>query len=173
MNYSEIIQQLNNASGFDLYRLKQALGKMLDDPRYIAEVKKRVRVGDAIRYFSARHNKEIQANVIKFNPTQIEVMHLDDGEHWLIPYTSVNLYQVDARIHENNKKGLTRNEVAIGDRVGFVGSRDGIERYGEVIRLNPKTITMLVGDVQWRVGYTLLFKIIGETMEQLTVLDPA
>ncbi|ENO86372.1 hypothetical protein [Thauera aminoaromatica] len=43
------------------------------------------------------------------------------GQRWLIPYAAINPDGADVDIREKPRQGLGRNEVAIGDRVGFVG----------------------------------------------------
>lgn len=56
--------------------------------------------------------------------------------------------------------GLAKSQVRVGDRVGFE-ARAGDLLYGEVIRLNRKTVTLEVeGEGQWRVAYSLLFPVI-------------
>jgi hypothetical protein len=56
--------------------------------------------------------------------------------------------------------GLDKSQVGVGDRIGFE-ARDGEILYGEVIRLNPKTVTVAVeGGGQWRVAYSYLFPVI-------------
>jgi hypothetical protein len=55
---------------------------------------------------------------------------------------------------------LDKSQVRVGDRVGFE-SREGEVLYGEVVRLNRKTVTMMVdGGGKWRVAYSLLFPVI-------------
>ena len=44
MDYSEIINTLNKASGFELFRIKSAIEQMLDDPNSIAEIKQHLRI---------------------------------------------------------------------------------------------------------------------------------
>ena len=59
------------------------------------------------------------------------------------------------------REGLGRNEVAVGDTVGFF-DRDGNERYGKVTRLNQKkTVTLDCDNGKWRVPYKFLFKSSG------------
>ncbi|KIN92336.1 MULTISPECIES: hypothetical protein [Thauera] len=67
------------------------------------------------------------------------------GQRWLIPYAAINPDGADVDIREKPRQGLGRNEVAIGDRVGFVG-RDQQVRSGCVIRLDDKTVTLDVED---------------------------
>ena len=68
-----------------------------------------------------------------------------------------------------------RNEVAVGDVVGFL-DRDHQQRSGRIVRLNDKTVTLRCGQQQWRVSYALLHRVVdssafsGETLE-LEVLD--
>ena len=35
MNFSEVINSLNSASAFDLYRMRAAIDRVLDDPRWM------------------------------------------------------------------------------------------------------------------------------------------
>lgn len=46
----------------------------------------------------------------------------------------------------------------MADQVGFLDG-DGNERYGQVVRLNPKTVTLDSGESKWRVAYSFLFKV--------------
>ena len=68
---------------------------------------------------------------------------------------------MDVNIGQPHKQGLTKNELRIGEHVGFVDN-NGIEHTGEVIRLNQKTVTITNHQAQmsWRVSYALLHKII-------------
>jgi hypothetical protein len=54
--------------------------------------------------------------------------------------------------------------------VGFK-DRHGLERFGQVIKLNPKTASVQIGAMRWRVGYSLLVPVIdghlAEGMEAL------
>ena len=43
MDYSRFLEELEQASLFDLYRLQVAIGHQLDDPRRIQEIKKRIK----------------------------------------------------------------------------------------------------------------------------------
>jgi len=49
------------------------------------------------------------------------VLDTATGQRWLIPYAAINPDGADVDIREKPRQGLGRNEVAIGDRVGFVG----------------------------------------------------
>ncbi|MEM9161578.1 MAG: hypothetical protein AAGC54_00725 [Cyanobacteria bacterium P01_F01_bin.4] len=170
MNYSDIVQALDSATGFDLYRLSHAIRRMLDDPRRITEVKRRLHPGDQVEYFDASENRIVKARLLKFQRTRVLVENLEDKEEWSIPYYALNIYGADTSITESVKEGLGRNEVSVGDRVGFF-DRDGHERYGLVKRLNPKTVTLDCGGSKWRVAYSFLFKVVDLAAEQVDVVD--
>jgi len=45
VNYSKILEELNNASLFELYRLEQAIRRNLEDPVRIRKIKDLLKVG--------------------------------------------------------------------------------------------------------------------------------
>ena len=132
---------------------------MLEDPKRITEVKRRLHAGDTVEYLDPVKNRIIPARLIKFQRTKVLVENLEDGEKWSIPYYALNIHGADTSITENVKEGLGRNEVAVGDQVGFF-DRDGNERYCKVIRLNQKTVTLDCNKQKWRVAYSFLFKVL-------------
>ena len=90
----------------------------------------------------------------------------DDGRRWLISYAAVNLDGTDVQIREQPKQGLGRNEVAVGDMVGFL-DREQRQRSGQVVRLNDKTVTLSCDRQQWRVAYGLLHRVVeSDVIEQ-------
>ncbi|MEM7538167.1 MAG: hypothetical protein AAF639_38720 [Chloroflexota bacterium] len=173
MNYSQLTNALNQASAFDLFRLRAAITRMLDDPQRIAEAKKHLRIGDVIEYFDNDENRPIKARLTKLQRVKATVENLHDGKTWIIPIYMINIHAVDTEIVEERSRGLGRNEVAIGDKIGFIGSRDRVERHGVVIRLNQKTVTLDCGDVQWRVPYSMLFKIVEQPEAEQPETEPA
>jgi transcription termination factor Rho len=161
MDYSRILEELARASLFDLYRLQIAIGHQLDDPRRIQEIKRQLKPGQEIAYFDDQANKLVQAQVVSLKRTRLLVENRDDHQRWSVPFCSVNLAGVDTDIRSPaNQHGLDKSQLKIGDQVGF-RDRKNNELYGQVIRLNRKTATVLVGDAsKWRVAYSLLFPIL-------------
>lgn len=45
MNFSAVLEALNSASAFELYRLRVAINRKLDDPKWIEAIRWRLRVG--------------------------------------------------------------------------------------------------------------------------------
>lgn len=160
MNYSELIQLLDKASAFDLYRLRTALDNMIDDPKRLIEVKAALRLGQQVQYYDAGENKIHNVIVERIKLTRVVVRHCDNNKRWDIPLCAINVYGGDITISEQQKPGLTKNELQVGETVGFV-DQTGIEHSGKVIRLNQKTVTIDDrGMGSWRVSYSLLHKVI-------------
>lgn len=76
----------------------------------------------------------------------------------------------DVQIREQPRQGLGRNEVAIGDAVGFL-DRNQQHRSGRIIRLNDKIVTLLCGQPQWRVAYAYLHRVMDIDSEEQNVLE--
>ena len=177
MNFSETIASLNSASAFELFRLRAAIDRVLDQPGWMDAVRSRLRVGQAIQYFDPGANHSQQGQVLELRRKQAVVLDLATQKRWLISYAAINLDGADVEIREKPRQGLGRNEVGIGDVVGFVG-RDHQQRSGQILRLNDKTVTLLCGRQQWRVAYGLLHRVVdgssssGEQLELDVLPDP-
>jgi len=154
MDFAAVLQALNQASGFELYRLRAAIDRVLADPKWIRAVQSQLRIGQEINFFDARANKLLTAEVLDFRKKEVLVRQLDTDERWLIAYTCINLDGADVRIREQTPHGLSPQSVAVGDTVGFL-DRDQQQRSGKIIRLNEKTVTLLSNGQKWRVGYGL------------------
>lgn len=178
MNFSAVLDALNHASAFELYRLRFAIDRKLDDPAWAIAVRSRLHVGQEIEYFSPRENLVQRARIDEFRRKQVAVTDLPDGKRWLIEYNAINIDGIDVEIREQTRKGLGRNEVRVGDTLGFI-DRNGHERSGVVLRLNNKTVSMQVGAQQWRVAYPLLHRVVDaipgtavDLLQQATLLLP-
>ena len=173
MDYSNIMAELEGASLFDLYRLSVAIGKELDDPNRIAQIKAMINEGDVITYFEDSQNKLVQAKVLEIKRTRVLVQNLHDMKKWNIPFYMVNIEDVDTDItHPTKPKGMNRNELKIGDFVGFRSKHNKNVR-GQVMRLNPKTVTLFVEpDEKWRVSYSMLYPIVdGQTAQERKFIE--
>ena len=159
MNYSEIVTSLNSASAFDLFRLRAAIDRVLDEPRWMQSVQVRPKVGQEVQYFDPQANALKQGRLLEMRRKQAVILDTQDARRWLISYAAINLEGADVQIRENKLKGLGRNELALGDVVGFV-DRDQNHRSGKVIRLNDKTVSLQCGPTQWRVAYALLHRVV-------------
>ncbi|MEA3341551.1 MAG: hypothetical protein U9R15_16425 [Chloroflexota bacterium] len=160
MDYSRIIEELQQASSFDLYRLRVAINQQLESPQRIKEIKSRLKPGQTITYFDSAENRLIEAKVIKLKRTRLLVQNEHDQQRWNIPFYHVNLDSVDTDITLSTKMGLDRNQLKVGDKIGF-RDRQNNDVYGTVIRLNRKTATISTDDhTKWRVGYGGLYLVL-------------
>ena len=163
MNYSEILQLLQQASSFDLYRLEVAISRQLESPERILAIRNQLHIGQAIEIFNEGDNKSEKATIRKFNPTSVAITLVEDQARWRVPYYWINLEGADVNLKNTAKKGIEKNALSIGDTVGF-RSRDGHEIYGKIIRLNPKTVTLKTAQGEWRVAYALLFPVVDSSV---------
>ena len=169
MNFSDVLKALNQASAFELYRMRAAINRVLDEPRWLLAIQSRFQIGQPIEYFDAQANKLRHGKLLELRRKQAVVLDQDDGKHWLIPYVAINLDGSDVEIREQSIQGLGRNEVAVGDVVGFI-DRNQQQRSGQVIRLNDKTVTLLCAQQQWRVAYAFLHRVVdSDTIERKVI----
>ncbi len=169
MNYSAVLEALNTASLFDLYRLREAIQKQLEDPERLDAIKRQCRVGQRITWFDSAENRLVEAEILALKQTRVAVRNLVDGKRWTIPLFFINLQDVAVDITPS-RAGVDRNTLKVGDLVGFQ-DRQGHERYGKVTKLNRKTAGVEVGDTHWRVAYELLSAIIDGESATEHVID--
>ena len=170
MNFSETIATLNSASAFELFRLRAAIDRVLDQPGWMDAVRSRLRVGQAIQYFDAAANRSQQGQVLELRRKQVVVLDLATQKRWLISYAAINLDGADVEIREKPRQGLGRNEVATGDMVGFM-DRNHQQRSGRILRLNDKTVTLMCGQQQWRVAYGFLHRVVDGSASSGELLE--
>ena len=164
MDYTKLLNELDDATLFDLHRLRVAINLELDNPKRIREVKRMINIGDQISYFEDNENRLIQAEVIESKRTRLLVKNHHDKKLWNIPFYMINTENVAADISHSAKTiGLSRQEVKIGDWVGFRNDNLNQNIRGKIIRINPKTVSVLVEPNQkWRVSYSMLYRIVDE-----------
>jgi len=170
VNYSEVVKSLSNASAFDLYRMRAAIDRVLDEPRWMQSVQVRLKVGQDVEYFDPQANALRRGKVLEMRRKQAVVLDMNDARRWLISYAAINLDGSDVQIRESKAQGLGRNEVAIGDVVGFV-DRDQNQRTGKIIRLNDKTVSLQCGGVQWRVAYAFLHRVVDADIRDQDTIE--
>ncbi len=165
MDYTAIIAELNNASLFELYRLNVAIHQQLNDPNKLNLIKNYLTVGQLISYFDQTENRLLEATILKLKRNQVLVKNQHDGVEWNIPYYFINIDNLDTNINLKEKQKTNKNHIKVGDHVCFK-DKQGNELFGEVIKLNPKTASISVGNAKWRVAYSLLSPIISVDVEE-------
>ncbi len=174
MDYMQILHELESASVFDLWRLNVAIGNMINDPKRYQWIKSQLQPGQVVQYFEADENRLIDAEVIEVKRTHAWVRNIHDGVKWDIPFYMFNIEGADTDIHVNRERGkLNRNNLKVGDHVGWISSKTGQEMYGDVIKLNPKRAKVLVENHHtWTVSYSLLFPVMdGDTTKEGLLIE--
>ena len=160
MDYNAILNELNNASLFELYRLNVAIGRQLDDRNRLNLIKNQLKIGQLINYFDEKENRLIEATVVELKITKLIVKNQHDGVLWNIPYYCLNIDDSNTDIQNTSSQKIDRNNLKVGDDVCFKDKK-GNELFGQVTKLNSKTAGILVGQAKWRVAYTLLSPVIN------------
>ncbi len=171
MDYSKLIEELKQASLFDLHRLHVAIGQQLENPQRIKEIKNRLRLGQIVSYFDWRENRLIDAEIIKFKRTNVSVRHLHNNERWSVPLYSINMENVDTDIQTPSGQGVEKSQLKVGDMVRYQ-DRQNRDVYGEVIKLNQKTATVVITTGEkWRVYYSNLHLVIDGVQSSPNLIE--
>jgi len=158
MNYTNILQELEEASLFDLNRLRAAIDNEMDNPHRIEKVKQALRIGQEITWFDDSTNKLEKAVIHKFTNTRCDVKNISDGQRWRILYASINIDNADVSIESNQKFGIKKSALRVGDIVSFLDKEHKLQ-FAKVQKLNPKTAGVITMEgMQWRVSYGSLSK---------------
>ena len=165
LNYAQLLEALNQASTFDLFRLNAMIDRELESSERIDRIKAMLTIGQKLSYFDSDSNSLRDCEVLQLRPKRAVVLKFVDGRRWAIPYYMLNLEGVDVRINHETQQGLSRHSIAVGDLLGFKDKR-GEEHFGHVLRLNTKSVTLRVAQGQWRVAYSLLYRVLDGQAEQ-------
>ncbi|CAE6871027.1 hypothetical protein R69658_08151 [Paraburkholderia aspalathi] len=159
----DILDSLRQAPSAELYRLYLTIGKMLDDPRRILEVRQRLHIGMTVRYVGDNlMGPPLEGAITELRHTQVVVQDSLTRRRWAVLYAAIIPDMTAAPIQTEAPPPRPRpEELFIGDTVGFTDKHLN-ERVGTVVRLNSKTASIAVTDSEghWRVSYGLLRKIV-------------
>jgi plastocyanin len=146
----------------------------MESTQRIEKVKRGLRVGQTITWFDTETHQLVKSEILKLNKLRCLVKNLEDGKKWNIVYASINTEDVDIEINMNQKYGVKKSELRIGDTVTYV-SKSNVQTFGTVVKLNPKTAGIKTVDgTDWRVPYELLKKSVdieGEIIHKQLVGD--
>jgi hypothetical protein len=170
MNIQAIFQELQTANDFELFRLKAAIEKLLEDPERINTLRKKMVVGMQLDYFNEVENRSIACELIEIKRTRATVREIETGQRWTIPFHYLNLDHITTKLVVNNKRGMSKAELHIGLTVGFVNSQNNQDYIGQVVKLNPKRAVLLVSNEKWQVPYQMLFPIIHSELDNNSTL---
>ena len=159
MNYTHLLNELNKASSFDLYRLYEAIGNELDNHQRILNIKQKLQIGMDLSYFYHVENRLVTVKLLEMRKKNVVVLDKNENNRIIIPYYMLNFDGIDIDIHECKNEMLTANMLKVGDCLGF--DKNGENIVGIVKRINHKTVTIetKTDHHQWRVGYSHLYRV--------------
>ena len=166
MSLQSVFEQLESASDFELFRIKAAIEKVLDDPQRSRALKQKIEVGMTVDYFCTERNKPIACTVLKVRRSRVSIRELETGKGWSLPFYFLNLDHIDTQVVSSKTTGISKAELSIGQTVGFISSRDGKEYIGQVAKINPKRAVILIDNTAWTVPYSMLFAVITSEVER-------
>ena len=172
VEYDQLVAFLRNASLHEIYRISTAIERELDNPQRILAVKAKIREGDYVEYFDCKTNVLTRARVLKKQQKKVLVQNCDDMRHWVLPYYWLKIDSREFNFRNPDKKGLHKNELSVGQWVGFTSSRNGDTVVGRVKRLNQKTVSLTTAQgAGWLVSYSVLYTIIDGEADKLAPRD--
>jgi len=156
MDYTHIIEELDKATLFDLYRLQVAINSELDSHKRIQKVKNSLQIGEEITWLDETTNRLEKAVVRKILKTRCEIRNSCDNKIWRILFASINLDNKEVDIKSMQKIGVKKSALRVGDFVSFKDNEHKI-RFAKVVKLNSKTAGVVTMESEnWRVSYDSL-----------------
>jgi len=64
-NFSDALKALNQASAFEFYRMRAAIDRVLDEPRWLLAIQSRLQIGQRVEYFDAQTNSLKRGQVLE------------------------------------------------------------------------------------------------------------
>ncbi|MEC5159249.1 hypothetical protein ACFDR9_003280 [Janthinobacterium sp. CG_23.3] len=86
MNFSDVLKVLNEASAFELFRMRAAISVALDEPARLQAIQARLQAGQSVEYFDARANAQRIGTILELRRKTALIVDRDDGKRWLIDY---------------------------------------------------------------------------------------
>ncbi len=159
LNQSELLDLINKTPLIELYQMRATIDRALNDPNRLNKIKRNLKVGQAVRFFSGKENRFIQATVSEINNTRVRVVNDMDGQRWAVPLFMIDIDNAEGSVTSASTT-VDRMTLKVGEKVGFM-SKQGNDLYGIVTKLNPKTAEVkLESGERWRVQYDLLFYVL-------------
>lgn len=89
-----VLDALQRASSLELFQLRSAIDRMLDDPMRILAIRKALHVGQTVRFSDGRDGRMRAGKVAKMTETRVTVVADAPRELWTVPYAAIEPPQV-------------------------------------------------------------------------------
>lgn len=155
-DWQQIIDSLYLASDRELVRLRVAIDAILLDPQRIAEIRRRLSIGQLVHYLSERQSRVNNGRIVELMADRVLIEAADQKLRWL-HYASIQLDPPVARAAAPSRDGGAA--FAVGDRVSFE-DRDFVHRFGVIKRINRKSATVQRENGALRIPYPQLRRVV-------------
>lgn len=91
MDYAQLLEALNQASTFDLFRLNAMIDLELESPERIGRIKAALSIGQKLSYFDTNSNSLRDCEVMQLRQKRALVLDFNDGKRWTVPYYMLNI----------------------------------------------------------------------------------
>ena len=163
MNFNKIKQQLQSISLFELYYLQNLINEQLQDQEAINQIRKYLQLNQNINYHDIKFNQLKSAKIIELKKKTLIIEDFSDNKIYQIPYHIINLTNEFFSTTSNND--YQKSDFFVDQIVNFKDKK-GQDLYGKIIKLNPKTATLITSNnMRWRVSYNLLSKVIDSDLD--------
>ncbi len=86
----DVLDALRLAPSADLYRLYLTIGRMINDPKRILEVRRHLHIGMTVGYVADDLTQPLRrGRILELRQTQAVVQDIASGRHWSLPYATV------------------------------------------------------------------------------------
>lgn len=164
MDFTEIAEELESASLFEIYRLSCLINSMLDNPQKTNALLKNLNIGQEIQYFDEDKNCLIDCILLEKKKKKVRLKEKISGKIWTMPVYFLNLEKIDVSVNtgRKNEHNYDRNSFQVGEEVWFHNKSKGVDMYGNIIKLNPKRALIQIKDMdeRWFVYYSNIHKLI-------------
>ena len=114
LNFSEVIEALNQASGFDLYRLRAAIDRTLADPKWIVAIRRALQIGQKVDYFDGQANRQCTGQILEFRKKEVQVYSLVTQQRWPAASAAITLECCNGLSRARPNRGVGRHDGTLG-----------------------------------------------------------
>ncbi|MBL8379010.1 MAG: hypothetical protein JNM79_14165 [Burkholderiales bacterium] len=144
------------ATDRDLLLLRAAIDRRLLDPARVERIRQSLKSGTQVSYLSTARNRVLTGKVLDISDERVMIQATDGQLRWL-HFAAVVLD--DAPRPDVAAKTSAGARFAPGDHVSFEDKRL-VHRFGTVVRVNPKTVTVLCDGRQQRIAHAELARVV-------------
>lgn len=164
MQDATLIDALNHATSLELYQLAALVERLMTDPRRIVAIRRALHLGQAVRFYDARHDRLQAGRIVEMREAQLTVESTEVRLQWKLPYAAVVRPEPSAEPEPAAPAPPaapkpTRADFRHGEKVSFT-DRHLQTHVGIITRCNPKTASVDSDGVAWSVPYAALRRVI-------------